>query len=371
MTETTRCDVLIIGGGPAGASCARALKQAGLDVRVLDKSSFPRDKVCAGWVTPQVLAALDIDTADYARGRVLQPISGFRTGLIGNQAMDTDYDRTISYGIRRCEFDHYLLQHAGVPLLLGEPVRSLQRNDYGWRVNDHIETRLLIGAGGHFCPVAQHLGARTGRDERAVFAQETEFAMSPGQRSACRAQGERPELYFCNDLKGYGWVFRKDDYLNIGLGREDREQLSSHVDSFIDWLRVEGRIPPDIPGRLKGHAYLLYRHGQRKRVGNRVLLIGDAAGLAYTQSGEGIRPAIESGLIAARLVAEVAGDYSGERLAAFSDRLVQRFGEIRPDNSLLPAGLRNSIGRWLLGRRWFTRHIVLDDWFLHRRQTAV
>ena len=68
------CDVLIVGGGPAGSTCARALKNAGLDVLILDKSVFPRDKVCAGWITPQVVEELDLDVDDYRRGRVLQPI---------------------------------------------------------------------------------------------------------------------------------------------------------------------------------------------------------------------------------------------------------------------------------------------------------
>ena len=61
------CDVLIVGGGPAGSSCARRLRRAGLDVLMLDKSEFPRVKVCAGWITPQVVEELEIDTRDYER----------------------------------------------------------------------------------------------------------------------------------------------------------------------------------------------------------------------------------------------------------------------------------------------------------------
>ena len=77
------CDVLIIGGGPAGSSCAWKLRQAGLDVIVMDRATFPRDKVCAGWITPQVLADAGIDVDDYRRERTFQPITGFRTGLLG------------------------------------------------------------------------------------------------------------------------------------------------------------------------------------------------------------------------------------------------------------------------------------------------
>ena len=54
-------DAIIIGGGPAGSTCAWKLQQAGMDVVVVDKSDFPRDKVCAGWITPAVIEELQID----------------------------------------------------------------------------------------------------------------------------------------------------------------------------------------------------------------------------------------------------------------------------------------------------------------------
>ena len=59
------CEVLIVGGGPAGSACAWKLRQAGLDVIVMDKAAFPRDKVCAGWITPQVVEDLAFDIDDY------------------------------------------------------------------------------------------------------------------------------------------------------------------------------------------------------------------------------------------------------------------------------------------------------------------
>ena len=114
------CDVLVIGGGPAGSSCAWKLRQAGVDVIVMDRAAFPRDKVCAGWITPQVLAAADIDVDDYRRERTCQPITGFRTGLLGGgREIETFYDHPVSFGIRRCEFDHYLLQRSTARLKLG------------------------------------------------------------------------------------------------------------------------------------------------------------------------------------------------------------------------------------------------------------
>ncbi len=365
------CDALIIGGGPAGSTCAGALTRHGLDVMVLDQRSFPRDKVCAGWITPAVLDTLQIARAEYARGRVLQPITGFRTGMIDGAEVETRYQQNVSYGIRRCEFDHYLLQRSGARLRLGEPARSLERRGDGWIVNGEIETPLLIGAGGHFCPVARFLGGQSCAPESVVAAKEVEFAMDAAQEKTCEVRPETPELFFCKDLKGYGWCFRKGSYLNIGLGREDTHRLSEHLDAFCDFLRHRGKIPAGIPDNFHGHAYLLHGRGVRRLFDDGVLLIGDAAGLAYPESGEGIRPAVESALLAAETLIEAGRDYRQRRLAPYQQRLHGRLGPASPAEDRLPAGLQRFIGSKLLSSAWFTRHVVLDRWFLHARQGAL
>ncbi len=368
------CEVLIVGGGPAGSSCAWALRQAGVDVLVLDKSAFPRDKICAGWITPQVLQTLQVDTEDYSRGRTFQPITGFRTGLIAPNAVDTRYDEVVSYGIRRREFDHYLLQRAGARLRLGEPLCSLERREAQWLVNGDIAAKMLIGAGGHFCPVARHVGAALGREEQPVSAQEIEFEMSAQQAAVCRVAPDLPELYFCTDLKGYAWCFRKQNYLNIGLGREDNHRLAEHVSAFCRFLHEERNTPADLPGRLKGHAYLLYPQAPRPVAAEAALVIGDAAGLAYPQSGEGIRPAVESGLMAAQAIIAAAGDYRTAQLSTFTSRLTARFGareSARPASSPFVQKLRTHIGRALMGNHWFVREVVLNRWFLHLDMPAL
>ncbi|HEY7058153.1 MAG TPA: FAD-dependent oxidoreductase, partial [Vicinamibacterales bacterium] len=79
----TTCDVLIVGGGPGGSSCAWALARAGVDVVVIDRARFPRDKICAGWITPPVIDALELDPTAYAgAGLTIQPMTGFRTGVV-------------------------------------------------------------------------------------------------------------------------------------------------------------------------------------------------------------------------------------------------------------------------------------------------
>jgi len=374
------CEVLIVGGGPAGSSCARRLREAGIDTVILDKATFPRDKVCGGWITPAVVEELEIDLEEYGRGRVLQPITGFRTGRIGGAEVATDYGRAVSYGIRRVEFDDYLLRRCGARLMLGKTLKSLERAGDAWiangeDVNGGIRARMLIGTGGHFCPVARHLGA-SARKEEAVAAQETEFEMSAEQREACAIRGDAPELYFCPDLKGYGWCFRKGNFLNIGLGRLDSHSLPAHVSEFVQWLKESGKVGFDLPATMRGHAYLIFRETKRLVADEGVLLAGDAAGLAYSQSGEGIRPAIESGLLAARAIIAAGGTYTRDRLESYRGMLGGRFGEARVDwptrvGRKLPAQAMQSIAGALLGMRWFSRKVVLDRWFLHAGEPAL
>ena len=97
-----QCDALVVGGGPAGSTCARVLRRAGWDVVVLDRARFPRDKVCAGWVTPGVFELLELDPAEYrTTGFTIQEITGFRTSVIGRPSVETRYDEIVSYAIRR------------------------------------------------------------------------------------------------------------------------------------------------------------------------------------------------------------------------------------------------------------------------------
>ena len=361
------CEVLVVGGGPGGSSCAGRLAQAGLDVLVIDRKTFPRDKTCAGWVTPQVMKVLDVDPQEYGRDRVCQPITGFRTGLIGRDEIGTDYGRVVSYGIRRCEFDHFLLTRAGVRCILGEPVREIARDGKGWIVNNRIRAAAIVGAGGHFCPVARMLGGREGDHLVTVAAQEIEFPIQPCDEPRVRLRAEVPELYFCQDLAGYGWCFRKGNYLNIGLGRLNSPGVSAHVKSFCRFLAERGKVSCDLPERFQGHAYRIYERIAPKLVDDGVLFVGDAAGLAYPQSGEGIRPAVESGLMAADVLAAAAGDYRCEKLEPYARQIAGRFGTPRKGSisDLLPAPFLRFAATQLLESRWFARRVVIDRWFLH------
>ena len=366
-------DLIIVGAGPAGSTLARALEGSGKRALLIDKQAFPRDKTCAGWVTPSVMETLDIDLAEYGKGRTLQPIRRFRIGMMGQRAVENDHGGVVSYGIRRCEFDDYLLGRTVTRKQLGSPVKTIIRKDGNWLINNTCSAPLLVGAGGHFCPVAKLIGDGPGSHETVVAAKEIEFKMTQEQAKACEARGDTPELWFCKDLKGYAWVFRKGNYLNIGLGREDNHKLTEHLQSVVETMKTTGRIPADLPGRFKGHAYLLYDHAGRALVDDGLLVIGDAAGLAYTQSGEGIRPAIESALLAADVIRR-APDFSATSLQAYGDAIAERFGHrgsVSEEGLQVPDWIKMPLAGTLMRSHWFTRKVVTEKWFLHQEVPAL
>ena len=369
------CDVLIVGGGPAGSSCAWKLRDSGLTTVIIDKQTFPRNKVCGGWITPPVLNELAIDVTEYSRNRVLQAIHGFRTSRMGARETETDYGKAISYGIRRYEFDDFLLKRCEARIHQGVPLTSLDRSGDHWIANSRFRARIVVGAGGHSCPVARFRGAEA-RSEISVVAQETEFEMTERQRQQCTIQPEIPELYFCPDMRGYGWCVRKKNFLNVGLGRLDSHALPKHVAGFLSFLQRTGKVAFDLPSPPIGHSYLLYGYSKRNVAGDGLLLIGDAAGLAYSQSGEGILPAIESGLLAAKAILAARGSHDPELTETYRGLLAGRFGRAQEEwffdlGRHAPTWLVSSLARFLLASRWFSRHIVLERWFLHCHEPAL
>ena len=105
-------------------------------------------------------------------------------------------------------------------------------------------------------------------------------------------------------------------------------------------------------------------------------LSGDAAGVAYSQSGEGIRPAIESGLLAANAIIAANGKYTRTALESYRSLLAARFGGAKEGWSAtigrhLPGPVISSAARLLLASKWFSRHVVLDHWFLRSGEPAL
>jgi menaquinone-9 beta-reductase len=352
-------DVIVIGGGPAGSTCARLLVRAGRTVRVIDRAKFPRDKVCAGWLTPEVLELLELDPAEYrAAGLTFQEITGFRVGLLRSRLLEARYPKPVSYAIRRCEFDEFLLRRSGADICDGTPVSSLRRDNAQWIVNDRFTAPVLVGAGGHFCPVARHLGGTSSSDE-TVVAQEAEFRID----GASAVDARTPELFFCRDLDGYGWCVRKGDYLNIGIGRRGSPGFIAAQRDFMTFLERTAKAPNASLVRWRGHAYLASGAGTRPLVDDGVLIVGDAAGLAYPESGEGIRPAIESGVLAAETLVAANSDFRRERLQPYEAAIQRRHPRVRHAHGALKT-LMIAAGQVLMRAQPFTRRIVIDRWFL-------
>ena len=203
------------------------------------------------------------------------------------------------------------------------------------------------------------------------MAREIEFAIPASEDTQFATDPECPELYFSRDMNGYGWCVRKERHLNVGFGQLDPHALPKATDDFVAFLQARGRVPSGRRWAWRGHAYALSHSPGRRVVDEGVLLIGDAAGLAYSQSGEGIRPAIESGLLAGSTILEACGRCDSGALAHYEGRLRERFPPDRSLARLLPAALRAPLAARLLELPAFVRHVVLDRRFLHAHERAL
>jgi len=358
-----RAEVLIVGGGPAGSACARRLVEAGRDVLVIDAAVFPREKPCAGWITPEVAAELPFSLHEYGATHTVQPITGFRVGRIGSRSRVVDYGAPVSFGIRRAEFDAELLCRSRARVRTGVRVTSIERRDGTWVLNGCLAAPVLVGAGGESCPVAAHV-AGPAEPAALVVTKEIEFPLDEVAAARCAVHPERPELYFSRDLRGYGWCVRKGGYLNLGLGRRDPHGLTRHLDEFLAFLEREARIAAPPTAGWRGYAYRV-RLGARRLVADGVLLAGDAAGLAVPESGEGIRPALVSGRLAAEEILAAEGDWREARLSPYVPLLDAELGPARPAGPP-PGALLAGAAALVFGSRALVRRLVLDRWFLRR-----
>ena len=249
---------------------------------------------------------------------------------------ETDWRRPASYGIIRREFDHYLLERAaaaGADVRWGVRVKQVSAGPAGVRIETDrgvFEAPVVIGAGGHRCPVAKALGEVSER-ECVVAAQESETRLAPEWAERLRPFMTAPELYVEPDLRGYGWYFPKQEFLNIGIGVTGGTDgsLPRRRDELVAALRASGRLPAEMPIEpFKGHAYVVRRQAPRRLSGPRFCLIGDAAGLARDLSGEGIGPAIRSGKLAAEAVAAFLR--AGTPLDGYARQIAALYGTGEP-----------------------------------------
>jgi geranylgeranyl reductase family protein len=296
----TRCDVAVVGAGPAGSTAARELARAGARVCLVDRARFPRPKACGGALSPRVLRHLPPGFEPLLRAQIRRAVFTFRS----SRPFEVTSVAPMSFMVCRDEFDAWLRDQAaaaGACIHDGLAVAAVERNGSGFLLRaggDTIQSRWVIGADGASSVVAAQLFPR--RPPARAVAVEAEVPWPAGQAAdtVLVDVGRYPG--------GYAWAFPKGDRVNVGVmldfahGRE----LRGAMDVFVRGL-------PGLPGAWSARALAAPVAAPAREpapcAAEGVLLVGDAARLTDPFLGEGIYPAIRSGAFAASALV-LAGD---------------------------------------------------------------
>ena len=338
VASTIRFDAIIVGGGPAGSSCARVLVRAGLRVAVLERERFPRVKPCGGWISAPVWEVLELARRDYPGG-----VWPWRRCHVRYRGRSYRISARGDF-IRRVELDAFLLRRSGASVIEAHHVASLERRDGAWVVDGTYAAPWLVGAAGTHCPVARTLFPE--KPGRPVAAQEREFESDAAEIAATRigADGE-PELLLHDDLGGYSWNVPKGAWLNVGTGTASARRVRSAFAAARSFFLDSGHLPESAREALEevqGHAYHLFdpAHLEMPHLEG-AFLVGDALGLAHPLTAEGILPAVVSGRSCAEAILDGAPLSYGSRLA--SHPTLRDYAVTRELLRVL-AGLRRSDG---------------------------
>ena len=335
---TGEADVIVVGAGPSGSTTAYYLASAGLDVLLLEKSTFPREKVCGDGLTPRAVKALvamgvPISESDgWLQNKGLRVVgAGMRLELPW-----PDLASYPGYGLvrTRLDFDQRLAQRAskaGARLIEGVNVTGPVVDERTGRITGvtarpagarrggsaHADAgeervyrgRLVIAADGNSSRLSVSMGLQK-RDDRPIGVAVRAYYTSP------RHEDDYLESWldlWDGDrlLPGYGWIFGMGDGTsNVGLGLLNTSTAFGNTDYHALLRRWLAGMPPEW-GFTEDHRVGPVRGAALPMAFNRtppytrgLLLVGDAAGMVNPFNGEGISCAMESGEIAARIVTQ-------------------------------------------------------------------
>jgi len=346
----TTFDVIVVGAGPAGATAAKVLGDAGVSTLLLDKSAFPRDKPCGGGISARVLnrfsylsGALASIPVNWVNKVYFESPSGF--------AVDYQADAPIYLMIRRSEFDDLLfaLARGRVACQTDALLRNITFDSDEPQVAAHVggepktyRSRMVIGCDGANSVVARNSGLRTGSIQNSYaidMMEETPY------EELNLAERDRIFIYYrIRSHYGYGYVFPKTRHINLGVGFKLDYYLAHlrgghypHHKTFVDDL-TKKQLLTGSSNRGNFRAFPLPISGPLPRTyGDRVLLSGDAGGFVHALTAEGIYYAMVSGEHAARtaIAAVRQKEFSAKQLCAYESAWGQEIGvELRKSVSL-------------------------------------
>ncbi|MGD0374776.1 MAG: geranylgeranyl reductase family protein [Streptosporangiaceae bacterium] len=323
-------DVIVVGAGPAGSAVAFYLATAGLDVLVLEKTHFPREKVCGDGLTPRAVKALTGMGVPIAEEDGWLRNKGLRI-IGGGGRIELPWPEMSSYpgfGLvrNRLDFDEILARHAqkaGARLLEGINVSGPILDDRTGAMvgvtaraaasegpaQRRFRARLVVAADGNSSRLSVSMGLRK-RDDRPLGVAVRTYYTSP------RHDDDYLEAWLdlwdgSSLLPGYGWIFGMGDGTsNVGLGLLNTSSAFGNID-YKDLLkRWLGAMPPEWGFAEENRtepvrgAALPMGFNRTPHYTNRLLLVGDAGGMINPFNGEGIAYALESGEIAARVIVQ-------------------------------------------------------------------